>query len=392
MLRFSIGSFCLFSAIAITAEPALAGNVRLSDFTFHEEQGRTIFAAALSEPVAFSASTEAGPNRVTIEVNGPATAADEVHVAPVGLVSDYHMEQGSDGHLRIVLDTKAPAVIRWSTIQTAGKKGLPRLTVDLAEATVDPVPNVQTGSVTDAPPALMAAKPKFTIAIDPGHGGIDPGASSADHVREKDVVLAFGLALREALGGTGRFNVVMTRDDDEFVSLDDRVRLARDAKADLLIALHADTVGPLLNSNVRGTTIYTVSNNASDAEAEALALKENRADIISGMDLGKQKVEVANVLINLAQRESKSQALMFAKQAVNAIRPVTELTGKPMRSAAFVVLKAPDVPSVLIELGYLSNKADEGMLTSPKWRDEMATALTHAIEQHFALNVTASKQ
>ena len=211
-------------------------------------------------------------------------------------------------------------------------------------------------------------------------------------MREKDVVLAFGLALREALGGTGRFNVVMTRDDDEFVSLDDRVRLARDAKADLLIALHADTVGPLLNSNVRGTTIYTVSNNASDAEAEALAQKENRADIISGMDLGKQKAEVANVLINLAQRESKSQALMFAKQAVNAIRPVTELTGKPMRSAAFVVLKAPDVPSVLIELGYLSNKADEGMLTSPKWRDEMATALTHAIEQHFALNVTASKQ
>ena len=392
MLRFFVCSFCHFLAIAIAAEPAFAGQVRLSDVTFHEEEGRTVFTAALSEPVAFSAATEASPNRVIIEVNGPATAADEVHVPPVGLVSDYHMEQGSDGHLRIVLDTKAPAVIHWSTIQTASKKGLPRLTVDLAEATVDPVPNIQTDSVSDAPPVPLAAKPKFTIAIDPGHGGIDPGASSAGHVREKDVVLAFGLALRDTLQATGQYNVLITRDTDKFVSLEDRVKFARDAKADLFIALHADTVGPLLNSNVRGATIYTVSDIASDAEAEALAQKENRADIISGMDLGKQKTEVANVLINLAQRESKSQAVMFAKQVVNNIRPVTELTGKPMRAAAFVVLKAPDVPSVLVELGYLSNKADEGMLTSPKWRAEMATAFTHAIAQHFAPITTASKQ
>ena len=392
MLRFFIRSFYLFLAIAIAAEPAFAGKVRLSDVTFHEEEGRTVFTAALSEAVAFSAATEASPNRVIIEVNGLATAADEVHVPPVGLVSDYHMEQGSDGHLRIVLDTKAPAVIRWSTIQTADKVGLPRLTVDLAEATIDPVPNLQTGSITDAPPVPLSAKPKFTIAIDPGHGGIDPGALSAGHVREKDVVLAFGLALRGALQATGQFNVLMTRDTDKFVSLEDRVKFARDAKADLFIALHADTVGPLLNSNVRGTTIYTVSNIASDAEAEALAQKENRADIISGMDLGKQKTEVANVLINLAQRESKSQAVMFAKQALNDIRPVTELTGKPMRAAAFVVLKAPDVPSVLVELGYLSNKADEGMLTSPKWRAEMATAFTHAIAQHFAPMATALQQ
>ena len=392
MSRFFIRSFCLFLASAIAAEPAFAGKVRLSDVTFHEEEGRTVFTAALSELVAFSAATEASPNRVIIEVNGLATAADEVHVPPVGLVSDYHMEQGSDGHLRIVLDTKAPAVIHWSTIQPAGKLGLPHLTVDLAEATIDPVPNLQTGSITDAPPVPLSAKPKFTIAIDPGHGGIDPGALSAGHVREKDVVLAFGLALRGALQATGQFNVLMTRDTDKFVSLEDRVKFARDAKADLFIALHADTVGPLLNSNVRGTTIYTVSNIASDAEAEALAQKENRADIISGMDLGKQKTEVANVLINLAQRESKSQAVMFAKQALNDIRPVTELTGKPMRAAAFVVLKAPDVPSVLVELGYLSNKADEGMLTSPKWRAEMATAFTHAIAQHFAAMATAIQQ
>ena len=267
-----------------------------------------------------------------------------------------------------------------------------RLTNDLAGVVVDPVPNPETASVNEASPAPVVAKPKFTIAIDPGHGGIDPGASSVDHVREKDVVLAFGLALKAALDRTDHYNVVMTRDGDKFIGLEDRVKVARDAKADLLIAVHADTVGPLLHSDVRGTTIYTVSDKASDAEAEALAQKENRADIISGMDLGKQKAEVASVLINLAQRESKSQALMFAKQAVKDIRPVTELTGKPMRSAAFVVLKSPDVPSVLVELGYLSNKADVGMLTSRKWRDEMALAMTKAIDQHFAPLATASKQ
>ncbi len=252
--------------------------------------------------------------------------------------------------------------------------------------------NPQTGSITPVATDAETAKSKFTIAIDPGHGGIDPGASSHDHVREKDVVLAFGLALKQALLASGHFEVVMTRDKDKFVNLEDRVKFARDAKSDLFIAIHADTLNPLLHGDVRGTTIYTLSDQASDAEAEALAQKENRADIISGMDLGHQKPEVANMLINLVQRESKSQSIMFAKLAVNEIRPVTELTGKPLRSAAFVVLKAPDVPAVLVELGYLSNAADKAMLLSPKWRSAMADALTRAVEQHFAPVATAAQQ
>ena len=366
----------------------MAADVRLSHISMHEESGKTTFTAVLSEPVAFSASTQTNPNRVTIDLNASSSFVDDIHVAATGLIADYHLEQGAAGHLRIVLDTKVPAVIHWSTIQASGKGRSSRLTIDLAAAE-DPVPNPETASTTPAPEAKVETRPKFTIAIDPGHGGMDPGASSRGHVREKDVVLAFGLALKSALEKVGDFSVIMTRHDDTFIALQDRPKIAHDAKADLLIAIHADTLD---DTSVRGTTIYTVSDKASDAEAEALAAKENRADILSGMDLGKQKAEVANVLINLAQRESKSQALMFAKQAVNDIRPVTELTGKPMRSAAFVVLKAPDVPSVLVELGYLSNKADETMLTSPKWRDEMAAALTQAIEQHFRPVATASKQ
>ena len=249
--------------------------------------------------------------------------------------------------------------------------------------------NPETGSIAPVATDAELPKPKFTIAIDPGHGGADPGASSADHVREKDVVLAFGLALKKKLEMMGHYAVVMTRDDDTFIPLPDRAKMAREIKADLFIAIHADKLD---DPSVRGTTIYTVSDKASDAVAEALAQKENRADVISGMDLGNQKADVANMLINLAQRESKSQAVMFAKQAVNEIRPVTELTSKPVRSAAFVVLKAPDVPSVLVELGYLSNSVDKTMLLSPKWRGDMADALTRAVEQHFAQVATASKQ
>ena len=237
----------------------------------------------------------------------------------------------------------------------------------------------QTGSITPASPPPAAHK--MVIALDPGHGGMDPGASSRDGMREKEVVLAFARTLKEALLRTGHYDVVMTRDDDHFLKLEDRVKFARDHMADLFIAIHADT---LEDVSVRGTTLYTVSDKASDAVAEALAQKENRADIIAGMDLGKQKENVANALINLAQRESKSQAMLFARKAVAEIKPVTELTSQPIRSAAFVVLKAPDVPSILMELGYLSNKSDRAMLASADWRKGMAQAMARAIDTYFA--------
>ena len=391
-MRFFLQFACLlltFSVFISAAGSAFAGNVQLRDAVLRAEQGRTSFTLTLDKPVAFSAVAETNPNRVIIDIDAEASEPGQIHAQAAGMVSAYHFEQVNDGHLRIVLETKSPAVISWSTIQTANKTTRPKLKVDLAEVAAEPEANPQTGSVSPVATDAEPTKPKFIIVIDPGHGGMDPGASSVDHVREKDVVLAFGLALKKKLEMTGHYVVVMTRDDDTFISLQDRTKIAREIKADLFIAIHADKLD---DPSVRGTTIYTVSDKASDAEAEALAQNENRADIISGMDLGKQNAEVANMLINLAQRESKSQAVMFAKQAVNEIRPVTELTSKPMRSAAFVVLKAPDVPSVLVELGYLSNSADRGMLLSTKWREDMAAAMTRAVEQHFAPVATAAKQ
>ena len=173
----------------------------------------------------------------------------------------------------------------------------------------------------------------------------------------------------------------LTRTNDKFMSLPDRVAFTRQAQADLFIAIHADTVR---GQTARGTTLYTLSDTASDDEAAALALKENRADIIAGVDLGEQIVEVADILIELVQRESKNHAMLFSRRAVDELKGITTMTGKPLRSGGFVVLKAPDVPSVLIELGYLSSRDDELNLKNPKWQAKMAAALTRAIDKHFA--------
>ncbi len=242
----------------------------------------------------------------------------------------------------------------------------------------------QTGSIT--PAAQPPAPHKMVIALDPGHGGMDPGASSHDGMKEKEVVLAFAMSLKQALLATGRYEVVMTRDDDHFLKLEDRAKIAHDHKAELFIAIHADTLD---DASVRGTTLYTVSDKASDAVADALAQKENRADIIAGLDLGKQREEVANALIALTQRESKSQSTIFARKAVAEIKPVTQLTSQPIRSAAFVVLKAPDVPSILMELGYLSNKQDRAMLASEDWRKGMAQAMARAVDHYFEPTLSA---
>ena len=245
----------------------------------------------------------------------------------------------------------------------------------------DPSDTIATDALTPAPPMpLLDPSFKHVILIDPGHGGIDPGAVSHDGIKEKDVVLAYAKTLKQYLERSGRYDVLLTRSNDRFIKLDDRVKYAREHKAELFIAVHADTLD---NHAVRGTTVYTVSDQASDVEADALAKKENGADQIVGLNLSKQKQDVANALVTLAQRESQSEALLFAQKTVHEITPLTELPSNPLRSAAFVVLKAPDVPSVLVELGYLSNIADEGRLTSAQWRKEMAQAMSKAVDSYF---------
>ncbi len=215
-------------------------------------------------------------------------------------------------------------------------------------------------------PAQARRSSKRVIVLDPGHGGIDPGAISRNRrTKEKNVVLAFARTLKKRLDALGRYKVIMTRNDDRFLKLQERVTIARNANADLFIAVHADSIR---GRATRGATVYTVSDEASDEEAAELARKENRSDIIAGVDLGTESDEIAGILIDLAQRETKNYSISAAKRMVRQLKPVTKLNSRPLRSAGFRVLMAPDVPSILLELGYLSNRADERLLVSAAWR------------------------
>jgi N-acetylmuramoyl-L-alanine amidase len=224
--------------------------------------------------------------------------------------------------------------------------------------------------------------PRPVVVIDPGHGGIDNGTRAGEEA-EKNLVLAFGLALRDRLEKSGKYRVVMTRTDDTFIALDDRVRIGRSQAAALFVSIHADYL-PHGEGDVQGATIYTVSDKASDAEAARLAESENRADAIGGVNLTQEPTEVADILIDLAQRETRTFANRFAHLLMSEMKRATRLHKHPLKSAGFRVLKAPDVPSVLVELGYVSNKADLDHLTSDSWRSKTVGSMAQAIDVFLA--------
>lgn len=223
---------------------------------------------------------------------------------------------------------------------------------------------------------------KAIIVLDAGHGGIDGGATSRSGTREKHVVLAFAKRLQKKLNDTGKFTVYLTRKGDYFIKLRDRVKISRKYKADLFISLHADSVARGGNS-VRGASIYTLSDGSSDKEAAALARKENRSDILAGVQFKNESKVVASILIDLAQRDSKTKSVSFANMAVRQMRGNVIMRKKPVKFAGFRVLKAPDVPSVLIELGYLSNRNDERNLKSNAWQNKMASSIQRSVVQYF---------
>jgi len=225
--------------------------------------------------------------------------------------------------------------------------------------------------------------PRPIIVIDPGHGGIDTGTHAPNGEAEKTLVLDFGLMLRDKIEKTGKYRVVMTRSDDTFVPLAERVRLARARHAQLFISIHCDTLARK-EGEAQGATVYTLSDQASDAEAARLADEENRADVIAGVDLSAEPDQIADILIDLAQRETKGFSAQFAHALVAELKTTSRLHKHPMKSAGFRVLKAPDVPSVLIELGFVSNSEDLKLLTSEAWRARASESIAHAIETYFS--------
>lgn len=355
------------------------------------ESGKTRLTFTLSRPVEVSSFVMERPDRVVIDlpqVNFQLPA--EAGRRREGVVSSYRYGLFALGRSRIVIDLAQPALV--STLEIARRDdGAALLTVELTKADPDvfrraarpdrpPVEEpATTGSV--APPA--DARP--LIVLDAGHGGVDPGAIASTGAYEKDIVFSFAQRLKDKLEATGRYRVLMTRDEDVFVALAERVRKARAAKADLFISIHADSISAA--PHIRGGTVYTGSERATDAESAKLADRENKADAAGGVDSSDASSEVADILHDLTLRETRGFSQRFAKKLLGALDPVMPLSKKPQREAGFLVLRAPDVPSVLVELGYLSSRKDIDLLTSDAWRERSAAAMTTAIDRYFGPRV-----
>jgi N-acetylmuramoyl-L-alanine amidase len=352
---------------------------------------RTRFIADLSRKVDIHAFALDDPYRVIIDLPDisfqmPAGLDKE----PRGLIKAYRYGLFAPGKSRIVIDVNAPFLIDKVFVLDARDAQPARLVVDLVATDRDkfmktlPV-NPATQAAPVAVPAPEAPQPpsgKPVVIIDPGHGGIDPGTTSSSGVTEKDVVLAFGKALKDKLEAAGHYDVHMTRQDDTFLPLRDRVTFAQTKGASLFLSVHADSF-PENPADAKGATVYTLSEEASDQEAKELAAKENFSDALAGSELPSDSDEVvANILIDLAQRETQNRSLVFARSMVGELKG--NLHSKAMKSAGFRVLKAPDIPSVLLELGFLSNADDEKELTADGWREATADRVAKAIDGYFA--------
>jgi N-acetylmuramoyl-L-alanine amidase len=310
-------------------------------------------------------------------------------VKPHGLVASFRFGQLTRGRSRIVVDLSKPARIVRVVCEKSEEGAKPRLVIELAgtdRARFAEAAQTARAALAEPAQARIAEKiqsrgGKPIVMIDPGHGGIDRGAV-VNGLIEKDLVLDFAKALAARLDADGRFQPVLTREDDSFVALDERVRMARDRKVALFLSIHADTLAKA--ADVSGATIYTVSDRASDAEAARVAEKENQADAAAGLDGSENASEVSDILFELTRRETRAYSHAFAHTLLNYWRVAGRLNKNPQRSAGFRVLKAPDVPSVLLELGYLSNEKDDIALLSPQWRDKAVSRMIEAIAAFFS--------
>jgi N-acetylmuramoyl-L-alanine amidase len=268
-----------------------------------------------------------------------------------------------------------PARLVLDLVPTDRPSFLHEIAVEDGLLAAQPVPQPQ--------PQVRSTDPRPLVVLDPGHGGIDTGTVASTGQMEKDIVLDFAKRLRERIERSGKFRVLMTRSDDTYIPLDDRVRIARNAGASLFVSIHADSL-PHKEGDAQGATIYTLSNKASDDQAAELADKENGADVIAGVDLKSEPNDVAGILIDLAQRETKTFSMQFAHDVVGDMKGVARLHKEPIKSAGFRVLRAPDVPSVLVELGYVSNRDDLRSLMSDTWRDRTADSIAKAIDTYLS--------
>ncbi len=341
----------------------------------------------LTEPVNYRLFTLTNPHRVVLDLPELSWSAAEAQPAP-GVVTGLRHGLFRPGTSRIVIDLVRPARVTQAFMLAPNSEHGHRLVVDLDAGDIQPVVAetppaerpVQTASIAPAAPILPRPS-KRVVVIDAGHGGVDPGAIGRSGTYEKDITLAAARELRRQLEATGRFRVVMTRSGDSFLRLRERVGVARQNGAELFISLHADSHP---SPSTRGLSVYTLSSTASDKEAAALAQRENKADLIAGVDLSAESREVVDILIDLAQRETMNLSAQYAGLLVSHLAEKVTLLPKSHRFAGFAVLKAPDIPSVLVELGYMSNADEERLLRDSRYRAKLMTAIVRATEAYFA--------
>lgn len=361
----------------VMPEPARIGAARLGD---HGDKTRFVLELTRDTPFAILPDS----NGVAVEMEA---ALDAALPPPKGLVRAVSVRPGARaGQLRLVLTTTGPVRVLLAEIIPPRDGMPPRFVMDLAGGQAGPGAVLTPASASTLNPPVPKEKPKPPlpmIVIDPGHGGQDPGAIAVGGGYEKDITLAMAKELRRQLLATGRYRVALTREKDVFIPLRDRPGMARAKGADLFISLHADSI---TSRQVRGLSIYTLSDKASDREAEMLAQRENQSDAIVGMDLSVQSADIASILIGMSQRDTMNQSRRFASLLLRALDPNIVVLPGPLRSAGFAVLTAPDVPAVLVEMGYLSHSQDAKLLGSDAHRKRMAGSLLRAVDGYFTGN------
>jgi N-acetylmuramoyl-L-alanine amidase len=391
------------AAAGASAAPATVSADSLplaSDARLGGDETQTRFVMDLNRKIDLHVFTLADPYRIVVDIPQvtfrlPPKAGENGR----GLIKAFRFGLVMPGGSRIVIDLVKPARVDKAFVVDPADGAPARLVLDLGATDRDSflrkiVPDQRSGHA-QAPPSREQQRPsgdaRPLIVLDPGHGGIDTGTKGPNgQMEEKDIVLDFAKRLKEKIETAGKYRVLLTRSDDTFVPLAERVRFAREAGAALLMSIHADSL-PRREGDAQGATVYTLSETATDPAAARLAEQENRADVIAGVDLKDQPEDVAGILIDLAQRETKTFSVQFANKLVAVMKRTIRLHKEPIKSAGFRVLRAPDVPSVLVELGYVSNKEDLQSLSSGSWRDRTADAMAAAIDGYFSTHLVGAR-
>jgi N-acetylmuramoyl-L-alanine amidase len=339
-----------------------------------------------------------GPRRLAVDLPAARWKAQGGGLAGQGGIKGWRTGPLKEGNLtRVIFDLSKPMIITDAFVLPRKGASKDRLVIDLEPASQNlfsarlsevrgerniggASPPATPAQKKDRAPAPLHTPKNYTVVLDAGHGGGDHGASS-NGIREKQITLAVARELKRQLEETGRYRVVLTRDSDRYIKLRERLAMSRKAKADLFISIHADKIG---RNNVRGASIYTLSENASDEEAEALAENANTAGIVAGVDLKEESQDVAGILLDLAMREKMNESNVLAQAVEQALRRKNvKLLPNSHRSAGFAVLKAPDVPAILIETGFLSNREEAKLLSSAAFQQKIASAMLDGIDAYF---------